>query len=128
MAIISGTINAQELEKHRWEHRLLVILTSEFDTAEVQEQLDILKLAKEDLEDRKVKVYTLTEDKFRTNFSTLNQPANKKRDITKPFEIVLIGLDGGEKYRSEEVQPMQTFNALIDQMPMRRNELRKNKY
>lgn len=126
LVLMSGTIEAQELDKHRWEHRLLVVFTSEFNTAEVQEQLEVLELAKGDLEDRKLKVYTISEDKFRFGFTEIDHPVTKKRNITKPFEIVLIGLDGGEKYRSDEVQPMETFNELIDQMAMRRNEI-KNK-
>ena len=127
LTLFSGMVTAQELQKHQWEHRLLVIFTSEFNTAEVEEQLKILQAAEGDLKDRKLKVYTITEDRFRFGFSTNDRPSQKKRSITKPFEIVLIGLDGGEKYRSEKVQPIKTFNDLIDRMPMRQNELRKNK-
>ncbi len=127
LTLVSVANNAQELKKHLWEHRLLVIFTSEFNTAEVEEQLKILQDAEEDLKDRKLKIYTITEDQYRFGFSDIEQATKKKRLITKPFEIVLIGLDGGEKYRASEVQPMQAFNELIDRMPMRQNELRKNK-
>ena len=127
LTLVSVTVSAQKLKKHRWEHRLLVIFTSEFNTAEVEEQLKVLQAAEEDLKDRKLKIYTITEDKFRFGFSNIEQANKKKRTIIKPFEIVLIGLDGRENYRSDEVQPAQTFNDLIDRMPMRQNELRKNK-
>ncbi len=40
------------------------------------------------------------------------------------FAVILLGKDGGEKFRSTSVVPFQTFAALIDGMPMRQQELR----
>lgn len=127
-ALISGSITAQNLEKHRWKHRLLLIFTSELNSTEVEEQLQLLKAAEKDLAERKVKIYVISEEAFRKGFSSENHFVEEAKKISKPFEIVLIGLDGGEKFRSGKVQPAQTFNDIIDQMPMRRQELRgKNK-
>ena len=50
---------------------------------------------------------------------------NRYRLDTARFTAVLIGKDGGEKFRSNEpVRPAQLF-AIIDAMPMRQAELRK---
>jgi hypothetical protein len=127
-ALFSVTAGAQEFEKHRWKDRLLVIYTSDYGNAKVQKQLELLEMAGEDLKERKVKVYVVSEDSYRFNFTKKGEPLKKGKQIGKSFEIVLIGLDGGEKFRSSEVQPVKTFNDLIDSMPMRQNELKnKNK-
>ena len=40
------------------------------------------------------------------------------------FTVILIGLDGGEKFRAGAVTDPEAFDALIDAMPMRRRALR----
>ena len=49
-----------------------------------------------------------------------------KVDSSKPFTFILIGKDGGEKYRSEKLVPNRELFGLIDAMPMRRNEVKRN--
>lgn len=44
-----------------------------------------------------------------------------------PFTVILVGRDGGEKYRSTEVTSTKQFFTLIDAMPMRKVEMRKQK-
>ena len=41
------------------------------------------------------------------------------------FTVILVGKDGGEKYRAERVVDPDELFALIDTMPMRRREMRK---
>ena len=38
------------------------------------------------------------------------------------FTVVLIGKDGGEKFRVDDVPDLQTFYAVVDGMPMRARE------
>jgi hypothetical protein len=42
----------------------------------------------------------------------------------RPFEVVLLGKDGGAKLRSDKVVTAGALAALIDAMPMGREELR----
>jgi len=52
---------------------------------------------------------------------------HKKYKIPKnQFTIILIGLDGGEKLRQTKPLDTTTLFAIIDGMPMRRQELKKN--
>jgi hypothetical protein len=52
--------------------------------------------------------------------------AHQKYKIAKnQFTLVLIGKDGGEKYRSEKIISLQKLYAIIDAMPMRRHEMGK---
>ena len=41
------------------------------------------------------------------------------------YTLVLLGKDGLEKYRSPKAVPMEEVFKIIDQMPMRRQEMRK---
>ncbi len=84
---------------------------------EFKKQLDLLKQDSIALTDRDLVIYTHHEG------STFH----KKYDI-KPdqFAIILIGKDGGEKLRSFTVVQSKTLFALIDSMPMRKAEMRKN--
>ena len=43
------------------------------------------------------------------------------------FTVVLIGKDGGEKFRAGKPTQAEEFFALIDAMPMRRAEMRRKK-
>ncbi len=41
------------------------------------------------------------------------------------FMIILIGKDGGEKFRSVKPETTKTLFAIIDAMPMRQSEMKK---
>lgn len=42
----------------------------------------------------------------------------------RKFTVVLVGKDGGEKFRSHEPVTIEKLDALIDAMPMRQQEVR----
>lgn len=45
-------------------------------------------------------------------------------DTSKSFTFILIGRDGGEKYRADKVVSHQELFGKIDAMPMRKNEIK----
>jgi len=47
-------------------------------------------------------------------------------DPAKTFTFVLVGKDGGEKYRSDKLVPNRELFGLIDAMPMRQSEVKRN--
>ena len=50
----------------------------------------------------------------------------KKYNVNKgELTLILIGRDGGEKYRSHTPVSTQTLFDIIDSMPMRQSEIRK---
>lgn len=85
---------------------------------EFKKQLHLLKQDSIGLADRDLVIYTHNEGS-----------ALHKKYAIKPgqFAIILIGKDGGEKFRSFAVVQPETLFALIDSMPMRKAEMRKNK-
>ena len=52
----------------------------------------------------------------------------KKYNITQPqFTFILIGKDGGIRLRSKKVIPKEQLFAVIDTMPMRQDEMKRQR-
>lgn len=126
-------LSGQDLSIHEWENRLLLILTEDTKDQQYQEQLAVLNAATAGLADRKLLLYTITPEAFRMGF---NENANWIKSNSRfqqyhqargPFEILLVGLDGGIKLRQSEILSTEKLFAIIDRMPMRRAELRRKK-
>ena len=47
--------------------------------------------------------------------------------LDEPFTVILIGKDGGEKYRSNSILDVDRLFAMVDAMPMRQAEMRQTK-
>lgn len=45
----------------------------------------------------------------------------------EPFTVILIGKDGGEKFRSSSILFTSRLFAMVDAMPMRQAEIRRSK-
>ena len=45
----------------------------------------------------------------------------------EPFTVILIGKDGGEKFRSSSILSTSRLFAMVDAMPMRQAEIRRSK-
>ncbi len=127
------TLNAQDVSVHRWENRLLILLTEDTEDMLLKKQLEELSNCREGIEDRKLIVYRSTKDKFRKGLDSEGEWKNssdiyKKYKGNKPgFQVVLIGLDGGIKIDQSEIISCEELFGTIDSMPMRKAEMRKNK-
>jgi hypothetical protein len=129
---IYTSTNAQDLSKHQWKERVLLILTDAVDTPEFQNQIKVLKKNIIDLKVRKLIIYQITPNHYKAGISE-EIKWNKKKDLyqelktdNQSFEIILIGLDGGEKLRQSNILTTDKLFSIIDGMPMRRAEI-KNK-
>lgn len=77
-------------------------------------------------------VYHITPEKFKAGLQgekwqkTETEYARYKKTSSQP-EIILIGLDGGVKLRAEEFLSNQKLFETIDSMPMRMQEMRRQK-
>ena len=126
-------LNAQNLEKHTWESRILVVKTSDSASEIYQEQIKEFRNATDELKVRKFVLYKITKDHFEL-IDFANPELNDSGKITgKPigmtlndkenFEVILIGLDGGIKLQQTAVLTKEALFNIVDAMPMRRNEL-----
>ena len=125
-------LSAQDLSVHKWENRLLIVLTEDTEDILYMKQLEELSNCREGMENRKLIVYQSTPDKFQTGLETKEKWQNsseiyKKYNGNKPgFQVLLIGLDGGIKMDQSEILTCEKLFGTIDTMPMRKAEMRKN--
>jgi len=135
LIIIFGQLSistySQDLDKHKWNNRLLLISTLDHKNTTYQKQLLELKKENKALKERKLLVYHLRPNQFKKGLYTKNWK-NMPKDFenylskNKAFEIILIGLDGGIKLRQSHFLSHESLFATIDVMPMRRQELNVN--
>jgi hypothetical protein len=110
------TLNAQNSAFRR----VLLFADKANDTTLIKQkqQLDLDKAGCLE-RDIRVEIYMMSE----TDKSLL-----KKYNITKPhFTFILIGKDGGIRLRSAKVIPKEQLFALIDTMPMRQDEIKRQR-
>ena len=122
---------SQSLSEYQWENRLIIVFTESDTSEEFQNQIEILDEDQNGLKDRKLKVLHAVPGKHQTVLPNKSgwQDSNlyEKKESKTDFEVILIGLDGGVKLRqTKPVETKQLF-GLIDSMPMRQAEMRRNK-
>ncbi|WP_047548050.1 DUF4174 domain-containing protein [Psychroserpens sp. Hel_I_66] len=123
-------MNAQDLQKHQWKNRLLLVLTDDINNQEFKTQIETLEKDINGLKERKLIIYQVIPQQHKTGFDNDDHwitSSNLYQDFKtkdKPFEIILIGLDGGDKLRQHTVLTTEKLFSIIDAMPMRRAEIR----
>ncbi len=102
-----------------WKERPLVVVADQSDDPRFQKQVAALEARKRALADYDIKLVAITGDS-----SVLR---HKLRLPATGYAVALVGKDGGvkETWRNP-VDPDRIF-ALIDTMPMRRDEVRRRK-
>lgn len=126
--------SSQELSDFKWKNRLLVIVTKTQNDALAEQQLQKFNDLSQELAERKLCLIQITPDSTQTfDYSVRPSSFVKESDLwselgnnDKEFEVLLIGLDGGIKFRSTQLVSAQEIFDRIDAMPMRRSELDKN--
>lgn len=85
----------------------------------VVQQLELLKKDAVEVAERDI-IITLV---------AIESPAYKKYKVepSTPLTVILVGKDGGEKYRTHAVLTARQLFALVDAMPMRQAEMRNAK-
>lgn len=127
---MSLNLSAQQLQQHRWQNRLLLIINNTDDSAKSKTQLSLLKQDIPGLKERKLLVYQFSEKSYKKGLSDTTSwlPTTSNTAIPQisnnPFSVYLIGLDGGIKMKKHKVVNLSTIFSLIDGMPMRQAELR----
>ena len=121
----------QNIKKHEWKNRVLLIISDDKNDLKYRNQLKVLKKDKTELLDRKLVIYEVSKNEYNLNFEEKSIQSSKlfhqfNKENT-PFLAILIGLDGGIKLEQDSLLSTEKLFAIIDGMPMRKRELRKNK-
>lgn len=125
-----NTAQSQDLSKHHWEDRLILLLTEDLTNEDFNDQLNELQSCLNELEDRKVIVYQVFQHKMKVGFEkdaqwkTATNLYKKYDEKDTPFEFYLIGLDGKIKLQDFRCVSVDKILDLIDSMPMRKEAIR----
>lgn len=122
----------QNMEKHLWKNRVLLIYIPDEKSQELDKQFEILEKNSRELLERKIVIYSFTKKSYKLNFEDTWKKSEEVFSSFKPkkdvFTITLIGLDGGIKLEQNRVLSSEKLFAIIDGMPMRKTEIKnKNK-
>lgn len=118
---------AQNLSKHLWKNRVILILSE--DNAAFQRQMLAFKANEKGMSERSLIVYHLKPEEYQQVIpkSEIQKSINlfeKYTQANTPFEVILIGLDGGVKLRQKDFLSCEKLFATIDSMPMRSAEIK----
>lgn len=123
-------VKAMDLDRYRWQHRLLLLFAPQEDTPAYAAAAADIDRRSEDILDRDLVVFHLLEDgASRVDGRRLSDA--EARQLRDRFEIapgrftaVLIGKDGGVKLVRRDSIDLQAVFDRIDAMPMRQREMR----
>jgi hypothetical protein len=135
--LIINMSTGQDLKKHQWENRVLLIVSQNEDSEKYRNQIAEFNTLQKELMERKMLVYCVLPQQYRIMNSETKVKANNwisssalfDRFTNKEtdFRVILIGLDGGIKLEKTEILSATELFETIDAMPMRRAELNRNK-
>jgi hypothetical protein len=128
-----GSVADLDLDALRWKNRVLVLFSPSESDPSFQLQKQGLASSTEGVLDRELMVLEIIEQgQSRAGNQLLSQKSvqNIRRRLgvqAGPFQVLLIGKDGGVKLRSSEPVSVKDIFGLIDSMPMRQQEMESRK-
>ena len=131
----TSELRSQDIAKHRWQNRLIMVIVKDYNNETFIEQLSVLNTCKAGLLERKLLIYQILPDKYKVSATYGNEVSwnsgnllfEQFRSSDASFEIILVGLDGGIKLRKQDLLDCKELWAVIDNMPMRQAEIRSEK-
>lgn len=133
IALITNDAISQDLKKHQWKNRVVLIMSKNEDSKPYPQQIAQLVRLPKELKERKILIYEVLPRQYRIK-NYLNKEKRSKWISSSllyeqygnkegGFQVVLIGLDGGVKLKSSNLLKVSELFATIDSMPMRRAEM-----
>ncbi|AUC15758.1 hypothetical protein BTO06_11625 [Tenacibaculum sp. SZ-18] len=126
-----------DLPEYEWKNRVVLIITNGNSSLRKQ-QLYELHSSLREFEERKLAFFEIQPQRYRRislklktenqdNWIYSEQPYEKYKSKKSKFKVLLIGLDGGIKNkRTKKIFTQKELFSIIDGMPMRRRELKRN--
>ena len=125
----AGTASAAELGDYRWERRPLLVFAPTERDPRLVETVRRIDASRCDFASRDMVAGLVVAEGSSTLDGQLIDTAQSQRLRDQfainddAFTVLLIGKDGGEKRRVNDVPDLQAIYALIDGMPMRSREM-----
>lgn len=117
-------MSAQELRDFKWKKRIVLLADYGNNPEKSELQLKMFKAKSNEMKERDLILFVyngkdvMDIDGTLTNINMDNTPYNDYQGV------ILIGKDGGVKLRKKFVVEATEIFELIDQMPMRRSEMK----
>jgi hypothetical protein len=134
LALIASSLNAEEppmdLSQFRWNNRLLLLFAPNRSHSLFDELQKSIATQQAEVADRDLVIFEILESgTSRMDTSDLDtqaaQSLRDKFDVNPGrFALILVGKDGSVKLNRQEQTRLEDIFALIDAMPMRREEMR----
>lgn len=135
--LILFTINlngmGNPVRSHVWQKRVLIVSASSPTNIGYKRQNQLLERGKKGMKDREMVIYRLYSDHWLDPSNDLlskeeADAIHREYNIEKgTFSVTLIGKDGGVKLKKTDIISPRELFQLIDSMPIRRNEIEKQK-
>ncbi len=122
-----------DLTRYRWQNRLLLLFAPTAEHPAYQAMVGELKEQARGVTDRDLLVFRVLEAgrSFQNGRELSREQAQALRQRfgvpSGAFTVVLVGKDGGVKLQERRQVPLADLFALIDSMPMRRQEMQERK-
>lgn len=124
-----GQAAAYDLQQHLWRHRLLFLIAPSNDDPQLVAQGDSVEDRRDAILDRDLRVFALSATRGSVDGRVL--PAGSVRSLREQLDVgdtdrllILVGKDGGVKRRAPLDSNLREIFLQIDEMPMRRDEMR----
>ena len=120
---------ATELGDYRWESRPLLVFAQKGNDPRLVETLSRIEASRCDFTGRDMVLGVVVPDGNSTldgqaiDADEARRLANQFAIGDDAFSVVLVGKDGGEKLRVDDVPDLRTIYAVVDGMPMRSREM-----
>ena len=130
-ALIAATtmgdwVLADTLSDLRWDKRIVILFGT--DQSRLDQQANAFLRDEAGLADRDMLVFAVVGDELRPIYGTVPSSETAARlrdrfgvDAATAYTAVLIGKDGGEKWRGSSPVPSAEIDGIVDAMPMRRS-------
>ncbi|MEO1449426.1 MAG: DUF4174 domain-containing protein [Bacteroidota bacterium] len=126
LSLVPGMMAGQHLQELTWKNRVLIVHVQEA-SPEWPAQQNLWRSNADGMAERDLVVGIIQGDTvYWPDCKELARPyLDQFRISSEEFCVLLIGKDGGEKLRTGTVLPVEKLYAVIDAMPMRRQEMRR---
>ncbi len=126
--MFTTTYQPSPLGAYQWKNRIIVVSADQ--QSELEKQVAIFRNTNEAFKERDLILVTLHKNQINIDGQEASDiSAAQLRDYynlpTQGFRVLLIGKDGGTKLSSSSIVEHQKIYNLIDSMPMRKAEMRK---
>lgn len=117
LALPAGA-NGDVLAEYLWQARPLVVFAPSQNDPRFERQMALIEAGRAELEERDVVILTDTDPEADGELRQSLHP--------RDFQLVLIGKDGDVKLRKPFPWDVRELSRVIDKMPMRQQEMRRN--